>query len=144
MEVMMMGIFGKRDRNKSMDVEKLLLRKEELDIAKDRVKTGDVEVGKEIVEEQKSVDVPISHEEVVIERRAVDNVPSDAPIHEERNIHIPVSRENVEVGKHTVVSGEVAVNKREIENTKHVDETVKHEEVRINKDGDPDIINRRD
>ena len=42
------------------------LREEELDIHKDQVKTGEVMLHKEVVEEQKTVDVPVGHEQVVI------------------------------------------------------------------------------
>lgn len=61
------------DKGKVVENEKLNLRKEELDIDKKRVQKGEVEISKEIVEEQKVVDVPVTHEEVVIERRALGN-----------------------------------------------------------------------
>jgi conserved domain len=133
---------AKKDDKKSkvVDNDKLYLRKEELDIAKNRVQTGEVEISKEIVEEQKVVDVPVTHEEVVIERRALGNEPSDEPIGEEQRIRIPVSEDHVEVGKHTIVTGEVSAHKRQVEETRQVKETLKREEARINKDGDPNIV----
>ena len=145
----MKNFFGKSvDEDKRLDEEskvvedkKLQLRKEELDIAKNRVRTGEVEISKEIVEEQKVVDVPLSHDEIVIERRAIDNEPSDLEIGEEETIHIPVSEEQVEVGKHTVVTGEVSAFKREVQENKQVKETLKREEARVHSDGDPKIIN---
>lgn len=140
----MKNFFGtpKNEDNKKeiVDDAKLLLRKEELDIAKNKVKTGEVEISKEIVEEQKVVDVPVTHEEVVIERRAVDNEPSDSPIGDEETIRIPVSEERVEVGKHTVVTGEVSAVKRETEDIRQVKENLKREEARLRKDGDPNIV----
>lgn len=136
-----MGLFN-RDEDKSEKVEegKLLLHEEELDIDKDRVQTGEVILSKEIVEEHKSVNVPVTHEEVVIERRAVDRERSDTEIGDEDSIRIPVSREKVEVGKHTVVTGEVAAYKRAVEETEAVDEVVKREEARVNTEGDPNIV----
>ena len=80
------------------------------------------------------------HEEIVIERNAIDNEPTDRPIRAEDSIHIPVSREKVEVGKHTVITGEVAVKKRAVDDIHHVDENLKHEEIRVHKDGDPNIV----
>jgi uncharacterized protein (TIGR02271 family) len=130
-----------KERNESGN---LRLRKEELDINKKRAQVGEVELSKEIVEEQKSVDVPVTHEEVVIERRAIDNEASDGPIDESESIHIPVSEEQVDVSKHTVISGEVSAHKREVEETKHVDETLKREEARINSNGDIDIIDENE
>jgi len=129
------------EKSKIVEDKKLQLRKEELDIAKNRVRTGDVEISKEIVEEQKVVDVPLSHEEIVIERRAVDNEPSDSEIGDEETIHIPVSEERLEVGKHTVVTGEVSAFKKEVQESKQVKETLKREEARVHTDGDPKIIN---
>lgn len=137
------GVFKKGDhaiKEKTDDTAKLTLRKEELDIAKNRVQKGDVEIGKEILEEQKRVDVPVSREEVVIERRSLNNETSDSPITSEETIKIPVSEEKVNVDKHTVVTGEILAHKREIEDTAHIDETLKREEARINKEGDANII----
>lgn len=90
---------------------------------------------KEVVEEHKSMDVPVTHEEVVIERKALNNEFSDDPIGDnEEVIQIPVSKETVEVGKHTIVTSEVSAYKREVE------ETVKREEARIDTDADPNIV----
>lgn len=139
------GIFGKDDdtrKDTADDNAKLSLRKEELDIDKSKMQKGEVELGKEIIEENKSVDVPVTREEVVIERKSLDNEASDSPITDEETVRIPVTEEKVDVGKHTVVTGEVSAHKREIEDTRHIDETLKHEEARINTTGDPDIVDK--
>lgn len=139
------GIFGKDDdtrKDTADDNAKLSLRKEELDIDKSKIQKGEVELGKEIIEENKSVDVPVTREEVVIERKSLDNEASDSPITDEETVRIPVTEEKVDVGKHTVVTGEVSAHKREIEDTRHIDETLKHEEARINTTGDPDIVDK--
>lgn len=133
------GFDDDTDKIENVENEKLLLREEELDIAKDRVKTGEVQLRKEIVEEHKAVDVPVSHEEVVIERKAFSE-PSDLPIGDEETIHIPVNEEQVEVGKHTMVTGEISAHKHAVEETHHVDEVVKREEARVDVEGDPNIV----
>ena len=80
-------------------------------------------------------------EEVVIERKAINNEASDSPITAEETIQIPVSEEIVNVDKHTVVTGEISAHKRDIEDTRHVDETLKNEKKRrIDKIGNPDIV----
>lgn len=142
-----MGIFGDifedhdHDKEKDTDDEaRLRLRKEELDIAKNKIQKGEVEIGKEIIEEHKEVDVPVTREEVIIERRSLNNEASDSPITDEETIRIPVTEEKIDVGKHTVVTGEISAHKHEIEDTRHVNETLKREEARINKIGDPDIV----
>jgi uncharacterized protein (TIGR02271 family) len=136
------GIFGNSDNPKkeATDDAKLLLRKENLDITKSKVQKGEVEFGKEIIEEQRTVDVPVSREEVVIERRTLNNEASDTPITSEETMRIPVSEEIVNVNKKTVVTGEISAHKRSIEDTKHIDETLKREEAIINKTGNPDIV----
>ena len=50
--------------------ESLRLHEERLNVDKERVQAGEVNVGKDIFEEEQSVEVPVSHE-VDIERRAV-------------------------------------------------------------------------
>lgn len=146
-----MGIFGNKGNETSKEKEvhdseivengKLHLRKEELDISKNRVQTGEVSLHKEIIEEQKMVNVPVTHEEVVIERKAINNELSDTPIGEEETIHIPVSKEQVAVGKHTVLTGEVSAYKRTEQETEQVEETLKREEARVDVEGDPNIVN---
>lgn len=131
----------KKDHKESSDEQKLRLRKEELDVSKNRVDIGKVEFGKEIIEEQKTVNVPVIHEEVVIERKAI-NEPSDKPIGVDDDEHfcLSVSEERVEVGKHTIVTGEVSAYKREIEDNREIKETIKREEARIYKDGEANIV----
>ena len=50
----------------------LQLHKEELDIVKNNVDAGQVVISKDVVEEQKTVDVPVMHEEVVIKRTPIE------------------------------------------------------------------------
>lgn len=137
------GLFGGNDDTKKKTIDddaKLRLRKEELDVVKNRVQKGEVELGKEIVEDRKVVDVPVTHEEVVIERRSLNNEASDSPITDEEVIRIPVSEERVDVDKHTVVTGEVSAHKRAIKDTEHIDETLRREEARVDTIGNPTIV----
>lgn len=137
------GDDNRKESNDNDNDKKLRLHKEELDIAKNNVKKGEVELSKEIIEEHKAVDIPVKREEVVIERKSLNNEASDAPIADEETIKIPVSEEKVDVGKHTVVTGEVSAHKHAIEDTQHIDETLKHEEARINTIGDPNIVDEK-
>ena len=123
------------------DAETLRLREEELRARKTAVETGRVQVGKEIVEEQKSFEVPVSREEVTVERHAVERRPSDEPIRdtESQTIKVPVREERLEVEKQPVVYEEVGVGKRATEETQQVSETVRREELRMDKEGDIDV-----
>ena len=120
----------------------LQLRQEELDVSKNRIPAGEVTLSKEVIEEQKSMDVPVTHEEVVIERRYLNNEESDSPITSGETIRIPVSKEQVNVNKHTVVTGEITAHKRDVEETRHIDETVKREEAHVDSSGDTNVITR--
>jgi uncharacterized protein (TIGR02271 family) len=137
-----MSLFGIFDddkldnRTETNESGKLRLHKEELDINKREVQTGEVILSKDVVEEHKTVEVPVTHEEVVIERTVLNNEVSDSPIGSEETIRIPVSEEKIEVGKHTVVTGEVSAHKREVEEIHQVDETLRREEARIEQNGD--------
>lgn len=130
-----------KTQGREVDEKTVKLRKEELDIAKNRVDIGKVEVGKEIIEEQQTVNVPVTHEEVIIERKTI-NEPSDKPIeadHDER-FNLSVGEEQVNFGKHTMITGEVTARKRAVEENRDITETVRHEEARINKEGGANIV----
>src|SRR5919199_1399378 len=114
----------------------LELREEELRARKHSVETGRVELTKEVVSEQRTIDVPVTHEEVTIERRAVDHQPSDSPLRAtDETISIPVREEQVEVEKQPVVYEEVNVGKRAVQDTEHVSETVRREQAVVDKEG---------
>ena len=114
----------------------LRLREEQLNVSKDQVQAGEVGLHKEIVSEQKTVNVPVSHEEVVIERHAVtDGRVDNTPIGEGETIRVPVSEEQVNVSKNTVVTGEVAIGKRAVQETQQVTDTVRREEARVDQQG---------
>jgi uncharacterized protein (TIGR02271 family) len=108
-------------------------------VYKQPVQTGEVGIRKEVVTEQQSIDVPVTHEEVYIERRAGSGQVSDTPIGEGGTIRVPVSAEQVNVSKQTVETGEVSVGKRTVQETRRVTDTVRHEEARIERTGDATI-----
>jgi hypothetical protein len=60
--------------------EAVQLREEELVANKQRAETGPVQIGKEVVSEQRTLDVPVTREEVTIERHPVDRRPAESPI----------------------------------------------------------------
>lgn len=112
------------------------LKEEQLRPVKEQVKAGEVGVRKEVVSEQQTVDVPLRREEVYIERRDVTDRPADKPIGEGETIRVPVTEERARLEKDTVVTGEVQVGKRAVEETQRLSGTVRHEEVRVEREGD--------
>ncbi|MEH7491703.1 YsnF/AvaK domain-containing protein [Neobacillus niacini] len=125
------------DTDKQQSLE---LREEQLDVNKQRVQTGEVEVKKDVVEEQKTVNVPVTHDEVYVERRSVDNTEADAdttiPIGDEETIRVPIVEEKVEVTKKPVVAEELVIGKKQVTETQQVTENIKREEAKVTQEGD--------
>ncbi len=114
------------------EARRLQLREERLRIDKQRVSSGEARVRKEVVSEQQSIDVPVFHEELFIQRRPVSEGSSSAsPIDQSEDIRIPLNAERVNVQKQTFVTEEVEIGKRTVERTEHVSDTVRHEELRV-------------
>ncbi|AIY06502.1 hypothetical protein Plano_2537 [Planococcus sp. PAMC 21323] len=137
--------FENNDKNLPTEEEKMQLHEERLSVDKERVQTGEVNVGKHVVEENQTIEVPVEREEVYIERRPVNEetvgnsfdkestLTGDA-YQEGQDIHIPVSEEHVEVTKKDVISEEIVVGKRKVQDTETFNETVRHEEADIDDD----------
>ena len=120
--------------------QRLELREEELDVEKRQVQAGEVRIRKEVVTEQRNIEVPVSREEVVIERRPVSGRGTDAGrIDDAEELRIPLMEEEVEVNKRTRVREELEVGKRRVDETRTVSDTVRHEEARIDSEGDTAI-----
>jgi len=123
----------------------LELRQEELVANKQNVETGRVNLGKEVVSEQRTLEVPTTREEVVIERTPVDRRPTDQPLDEQdETISVPVHADRVEVEKRAVVYEEVGVDTRAVQDTQRMTETVRREEAVIDKDGDVEVGEKSD
>jgi uncharacterized protein (TIGR02271 family) len=122
------------------DQETLQLREEELQARKTSVESGQVTLGKEVVEERKTLEVPITREEAYVERRAV-NRPADGPMESASNqtIEVPIREERVEVEKQPIVYEEVGVGKHQVVQNEHVSETVRREELRLDREGDVNV-----
>jgi len=116
----------------------LHLHEEELRVTTERASAGEVRLGKEVVEEQQTVTVPTTREEVYVERVPGDRQPDAHGIGEGvgETIRVPVSEERVEVEKQTVLAEEVHVGTREVQETQQVSDTIKREEARIEQSGD--------
>ena len=112
------------------------LREEQLQVYKQPVQIGEVGLRKEVVSEQQTLDVPVTHEEVYIERRAGADQVSDTPVGEGEAIRVPMSAEQVNVSKQTVETGEVSVGKRAVQENRRLTDTVRHEEARVERQGD--------
>lgn len=120
----------------------LKLHEERLNVDKERVQTGEVSVHKDVIEERQTIEVPVQREEVVIERHAVNDRAADgAAIGKDETIRIPVSEERVEVTKRPVVTEEISIGKRVVQDKEQVSETVRKEKAELERSGNPVVEN---
>jgi uncharacterized protein (TIGR02271 family) len=115
--------------------ERLELREEELRATKRPVEAGEVRVRKDVVAEERTMDVPVTHEEVVVERHPASGRPASGDVKEGEQIRIPVTEEEVRVEKTPVVKEEITVGKRKVQESETVRDTVRREEARIEETG---------
>jgi uncharacterized protein (TIGR02271 family) len=116
--------------------QKLEVTEEELHPRKQTVKTGEVRVRKEVKTEQRTINVPVTREEVVIERRPASGRRAGRADFKAEEVRIPVKEEQVRVEKQPVVKEEVRVGKRKVQGTEQVSGTVRKEKVRVEHEGD--------
>ena len=108
------------------------LTEERLNISKD-VQEQQATITKEPITETKTVEVPVTHEEVSIERRTPSGgesqVASERPVTSTEEISIPLKKEEVEVNKTPYVKEEVTVKKKPVTETREVTEEVTSERI---------------
>ena len=71
------------------------------------------------------------------ERRPASGHASASDIRAGEEVRIPVKEDRVHVEKEAVVTEEVEVGKRKVQDTEHVSGQVRHEELKIEKEGNP-------
>jgi uncharacterized protein (TIGR02271 family) len=142
-------------QNTAKQQQTLQLHEEQLTISKNQVQAGEVQIRREAVEEQKTLTVPVTHEEVYIERRPVtgsqaansttasasagNTAAGGTAMGKNEVIRIPVMEEHITVNKTPVVTEEIIISKREVQEMQLVTDTVKHEEAHLESTGSPVI-----
>ena len=91
---------------------------------------GQLKVRKRVRTDREHIEVPTRHEEVSVERVPVEGEASEAEIGEEEVV-VPVTEEEVVVGKRPVVKEEVRIRKDVVEETEVVEEDVRREEIEV-------------
>lgn len=107
---------------------------ERLGVAKSQ-STSEAKITKTPVTETKTIEVPVTHEEISVERRPVSQTTSastpDRPVQSEQEIRVPLKQEQVQVTKQPYVKEEVAIKKTPVTETKTVSDQITKEEVRV-------------
>jgi uncharacterized protein (TIGR02271 family) len=105
---------------------------EDLEVSKRESTKGEATITKEPITETKEVEVPVTHEEAVIERRpASDSTPASSEIPSRTEVNVPLKSEEVEVTKKPYVKEEVSVKKKPVTETQKVSEEVTSEQVNV-------------
>jgi len=114
-----------RDTNE----ERIPLTEERLDVSK-KSRENQATVTKKPIKETKTVEVPLTREEVSIERRpASGQTEAQSPIQSEQEIKIPLKREEAKVSKKPYVKEEAVIKKKAFTDTKEITEDVTSEEL---------------
>lgn len=117
----------------------LQIKEEQLDLAKEWMQTGEAKIYKETFTQEKSFTVPVKYEELVIEKK---DLTSSTPEHKDgptEVIRILLSEEQVEFTKQRVAIEDVSIYKQQIEDIKHIEETLKREEPKVRISGSPKV-----
>jgi uncharacterized protein (TIGR02271 family) len=97
---------------------------------------GAVRIEKDVVAEERTLEVPVTEERLRVERRVVDRpaTAADAGPFEETVIEVPLRSETVDVQKQARVAEEVVVGKEAVQRTERISDTVRREEVYVDED----------
>jgi uncharacterized protein (TIGR02271 family) len=121
---------------------KLRLREEKLDIYKRLIKTGEVSIRKEFITEEKTIVVPLTREELIIEKKNLEKNSSKKNNNENEVIRIPINEERFEIVKHKAALEDVSVYLHQFQDRVHIDEILKKEMLKIETEGNAKVLNK--
>jgi uncharacterized protein (TIGR02271 family) len=113
------------------------VREEELTASVRETEAGAARIQKRVVAEDRVLEVPVTEEQIRVERRVVDRAAdaTDADAFEEIVIEVPLTQQEVELRKQARVAEEVVVTKDAVQHTEQVRGTVRREEVEVIDEG---------
>ncbi|MEJ5998542.1 PRC and DUF2382 domain-containing protein [Corynebacterium sp. H130] len=117
------------------DRDSLVRSEERLNVDKERVETGEARLRKYVVHDTETVEVPVTREEVRVERTPIDGDArkgglAGAGIGEEE-ASVTLHEERVSVTKETVPVEEVSLHKDKVRETETVSEDVRKEKIEV-------------
>ncbi|HEY4614728.1 MAG TPA: PRC and DUF2382 domain-containing protein [Citricoccus sp.] len=118
------------------DRESVVVRDEQLNVGTETRESGQVRLRKHSYTDTETVEVPVSREEVVVEREPVDPDSAEARRSAGDEEVVVTTREEVPVVDKTATAEKVTVDKNRVEGTERVSDTVQHEDVEVDGDGD--------
>ena len=127
-------------RGGSGDVQRMVLSEEQMRVGTRTTQAGEVDVRKHVETEHVSRRVPVSHEEVSVERHAVTGDTPPSSRMGEGEIRIPLTAEEAVIEKRTVPKEEVVIRKKAVKGEQTIETDLKQERVDVDRKGD---ANRR-
>jgi uncharacterized protein (TIGR02271 family) len=113
---------------------------EQLHIGKRTVQTGEARIGKHIETEHVRKEVPVTREQVHVERRPVTGADRSAVIgRSEDEIRVPLMGEEVVVEKRPVVEEELVITKERVEGKEIVDTDIRKERFDVDQPREPGL-----
>ncbi|WP_043674519.1 DUF2382 domain-containing protein [Clavibacter michiganensis] len=153
------GVDGDRDGDRDRDgvvghdtsgptTDDAMTRSEEqLHVGTERVETGRARLRKHVVTEQQTVTVPVSHEEVRLEREPITDgnvgAATSGPDLSDEEHEVVLTEERPVVQMETVPVERVKLGTETVTDERTVTEDVRHEEIEIDGDGTADGTARR-
>jgi len=108
------------------------VREEELVATTREREAGEVIVHKDVIAEQKTIEVPVTEERVRVTRRTVDRLDDTGEVSlQEETFEVPVRTTEVDVQKRTRVAEEIDIEKEAVQRTEQVSDTVRREVVNV-------------
>lgn len=127
------------------DRDSMVVKDEHLQVGTERQATGRVRLRKQAYTTTETVEVPVTREEVVVERESLDPNSAEArTAGRDGDIEVTTYEETPVVNK-TVEAEKVSLGKRQVQDTETVSEELRHEDVKIDGDAtDRDLDGRTD
>ncbi len=118
--------------------QRMTLSEEELDVGTRQVRAGEVEIDKHVETRHVSENVPVMHEEAVVERRPITDPMSarGATIGEDETIRVPLTQEEVVAETRTVAREELVVRTNQVTETDTVEADLRRERADVHREGE--------
>lgn len=132
-----------RDRaatTRAADDNSIVRSEEQLDVEKEQVQSGKARLRKYVVEDKETVEVPVTREEVRVERTPISEADAESFRGEigEDEASVVLNEERVDVNKRTVPVEKVSLEKDQVTETERHTETLSKEQVETDADIDSD------
>ena len=122
------------------DRETVVARDEHLNVGTERREAGQVRLRKHTYADTETVEVPVTREEVVVEREKIDPASPEAQRGGGDEDVVVTTHEDVPVVDKTATAEKVTVDKNTVRDTERVSGTVQHEDIEV--DGDDTAAGR--